>query len=98
MQRCAVIPVDAVLDHQLPVRVAGVLVRSREYPHPIAGLIGDQVDVLLRTGEKVRERLGVVVEADEPEVAVALESWDMPQPERGRVDGLGISLSVGDAD
>ena len=95
MGRRQVIVVDAVLDHQLPVGGDVVFLHAGDDLHlPGRRLVDHQVDIVLGAGEIVDERIGVLVEAHEPEAAILLEPRRPPQPERDLVERLGIGVAA----
>ena len=88
-----VIVVDAVLHHQLPTGGDVVFLHAGDDLHlPRRRLIDDEVDVVLGAAEIVGERIGIGVEAHEPEAAILLEPPWSPQAVGGFVEALGIGV------
>ena len=46
VSRNQVIPIQAVFNQEFPIGFHGVLVGSGDYPHPLVGLVYDQVQVV----------------------------------------------------
>ena len=93
-----VIPVVAVLDEELPVRLNAVALRAADDLHADVGLIGDQVEVLLRAGEVVVQRDAQRIEIHEVEAAIALQTRRRAQAERRARERRPVAVLVGHAD
>ena len=92
-----VVVVEAVLDQQLPVGTDVVFLRAGDDFEPSRRrLVDDQVEILLRAGEIVRERFRVVAEMGEPEAAILLQRRDFGQREIGLVERPAVGLLAGD--
>src|SRR5580704_13988589 len=72
MDRHRVVPVDAVLGHQLPVGPRTVRLLARHYFHPDFRLVDDQVEVFSRAGQIVVETVSRGIETGEDEAAIAV--------------------------
>ena len=89
-----VIAVDRILSEQLPVGAHGIFLRAADDGHAGLGLVGDDVEIFLHWAEIAVEAHGVLVETDEIEIAMALETRDLLHVRRaallevGRIGGF----------
>lgn len=93
MQRDEVVAVEAVLDEELPVRLHRVLVRPLHHLH-LRGLVRDQVEVVPRLAQVLRQPDRAGVEAAEDEPPVLLDAGRRAQPEAGAVEARAVAVGV----
>ena len=93
-----VVSVQAVLCQQLPVGLHGVPVGTCDHPHPLLGLIHDQVEVFPGSCQVRHQVLDLGIEAHEDEPPVAFDPGRLFQAQFAPVEPGSIGILAGHPD